>query len=350
MTQAPTAAEIRQARLDNPKTRDRDLAHQLGISEAQLVAAHVGRWATRIHAHPDHLMPQVSKLGEVMALTRNDSAVHERVGTYGEYHSGKHASMVLGKEIDLRIFAKHWVHGYAIEQQTDKGPRRTLQVFDAAGDAVHKVFLRDTSNHDAWNEVVAALKVEDQSEGQQVAARAPAEGAKINPDKRDILLDEWARMTDTHQFNRLASKLGMNRLGAYRLITGERWVRPLEISALEQFLNATSAAGQLVVLFVGNMGNIQIHWGSLDNIKPMGPWLNVLDERFNLHLRGDKIAEVYAIEKPTKRGPAVSVEAFDAEGGIILQIFGQRVDENDDLSSWQKLVDDLPTLKEREIA
>jgi putative hemin transport protein len=350
MTQAPTVAAIRQARLDNPKTRDRDLASQLGISEAQLVAAHVGHWATRIHAHPDHLMPQVSKLGEVMALTRNDSAVHERVGTYGEYHSGKHASMVLGKEIDLRVFAKHWVHGYAIEQQTEKGPRRTLQVFDAAGDAVHKVFLRETSNHDAWNEVVAALKVEDQSKGQEVDARKPTEGARINPEKRDILLDEWARMTDTHQFNRLASKLGMNRLGAYRLITGERWVRPLEIGAVEQFLNATSEAGQLVVLFVGNMGNIQIHWGSLDNIKPMGPWLNVLDERFNLHLRGDKISEVYAIEKPTKRGPAVSVEAFDAEGGIILQIFGQRVDESDDLSSWQKLVDDLPTLKEKEIA
>jgi putative hemin transport protein len=35
----PTAGEIRQARRDNPKMRERDLAAQLGISEAQLVAA-----------------------------------------------------------------------------------------------------------------------------------------------------------------------------------------------------------------------------------------------------------------------------------------------------------------------
>lgn len=347
MTQAPTAAEIRQARLDNPKTRDRDLADQLGISEAELVAAHVGHTATRIDPHPDQLMPQVSTLGEVMALTRNVSAVHERKGTYGEYRAGLHASMVLGKEIDLRIFPKYWVHGFAIEEQTEKGLRRTLQVFDAAGDAVHKIYMREGSNHDAWGDVVAELKLDDQSETISVDPRQPTEAAKENPEKRDILLAEWAKMTDTHQFNRLAAKLGMNRLGAYRMVSGERWVRPLETGAVETFLNAVSAAKQPVVLFVGNKGNIQIHWGTLDNIKPMGPWLNVLDDRFNLHLRGDRVAEVYAIEKPTKRGPAVSVEVFDPEGGLICQIFGQRADEDDDLATWHKLVADLPTLQEQ---
>ncbi len=34
--------DIRQARLDNPTMRERDLALQLGISEAELVAAEVG--------------------------------------------------------------------------------------------------------------------------------------------------------------------------------------------------------------------------------------------------------------------------------------------------------------------
>ena len=92
MTQKPSTADIRQAKIDNAKMRDRDLATKLGISEAELVAAHVGsrdgEIITRINPHPDQLMPLVSKLGEVMALTRNISAVHERVGTYGEYRSG----------------------------------------------------------------------------------------------------------------------------------------------------------------------------------------------------------------------------------------------------------------------
>ena len=105
-------------------------------------------------------MPAVSELGEVMALTRNQSAVHERVGTYGEYRSGLHASMVLGKEIDLRIFAKHWVHGFAVETETEQGVQRSLQVFDAAGDAVHKIFLRTTSTLSKWDDTRRRLETE----------------------------------------------------------------------------------------------------------------------------------------------------------------------------------------------
>ncbi|MEJ8560500.1 ChuX/HutX family heme-like substrate-binding protein [Yoonia sp. GPGPB17] len=275
-------------------------------------------------------------------VTRNESAVHERVGTYGEYHSGAHASMVLGKEIDLRIFSKYWAHAFAIEQETERGLRRTLQVFDAAGDAVHKVFLREDSNHDAWSSVVDSLAI-DGSEKLDVAERTPPEAPKENAAKRDALLSEWAKMTDTHQFMRMTSKLGTNRLGAYRMVAGESWVRPLTNDTPSQLLEAVAKAGQEVILFVGNRGMIQIHWGTLENIKPMGPWLNVLDDRFDLHLRGDHVAEVYAVTKPTKRGAAISIEMFDAAGMLIAQVFGQRSGENNDLSGWEEIVDALPT-------
>ena len=341
MAQKQTAEAIRAARKEDPKSRDRDFADRLGISEAQLVAAHLDYGVRAITADPDKLMPAVSQLGEVMALTRNESAVHERVGTYGEYHSGAHAAMELGKEIDLRIFPKHWVTAFAIEQETENGLRRTVQVFDAAGDAVHKVFLREESKHDAWTDVVESLVIEG-SDTLDVADRLPAEAAKQNPAKRDMLLSEWAKMTDTHQFMRLTSKLGMNRLGAYRMVAGEDWVQPLDLSAPAMLLDAVAQAGQEVILFVGNRGMIQIHWGPLVNIRPMGPWLNVLDDRFDLHLRGDHVAEVYAVTKPTKRGAALSIEMFDATGMLIAQVFGQRSGEDDDLAGWEAIVSALP--------
>ncbi|WP_434290617.1 hemin-degrading factor [Celeribacter sp. SCSIO 80788] len=345
MNKPLTAEDIRAAKSANTGKRDRDLADSLGISEAELVAAHTGQTpgmtVTRIAAHPDAVMPRLTALGEVMALTRNASCVHERVGTFETYKSGPHASMVLGKEIDTRIFPKFWTFGFAIENETEKGIRRTLQFFDASGDALQKIFLRDGSNHDAWQPLVDVLALEDQSPEIAVEPRQPTEDAKINADKRDILVEEWARMTDTHQFNRLAAKLGMNRLGAYRL-AGAPFVRKVKPEAVADFLDAVSAAHQKVVLFVGNRGNIQIHWGTLDTIKPMGPWLNVLDPRFNLHLRGDHLAEVYVVDKPTKRGPAVSLEAFDADGGLIFQCFGQRENDDDDLAQWHQILADLP--------
>ncbi len=345
MTKLDPAA-IRAARAENPNARDRDFAESLGLTEAELLAAHVGHGVTRIASHPDDLMPQISRLGEVMALTRNASAVHERVGTYGEYRAGPHASMVLGDEIDLRIFPRHWVYGFAIDQETDKGRRRSMQVFDAAGDAVHKVFLRETSNLTEWIDVVATLMIDDTAQTLDVSERAAVEAARTNPAKLEVLLDEWAKLTDTHQFLRLTSKLGMNRLGAYRMTAGGRWVRPLVVDAVDRLLGTVSAAGVETILFVGNQGNIQIHWGRLETVKAMGPWMNVLDPRFNLHLRSDHVAEVYAIEKPTKRGPAISVEAFDAEGALILQVFGRKTDSDPDGQKWAELVSALPALSE----
>lgn len=344
MTQTLTLAQIRNAKSDATK-RDRDLAQSLGISEAELLAAHVGATGgfttTRIKFHPDEVMPLIGRLGRVMSLTRNASVVHERVGEFGDYRSGPHAAMVLGREIDTRIFPKHWAYGFAVQAQTEKGLRRSLQFFDHYGEALQKIYLRDGSDADAWAPLVAELRLDDQSPDIAPLPAAAPEGAKGSPDKRATLIADWKRMTDTHQFNRLCAKLGMNRLGAYRMVDSDM-ARPIAPDAVESWLNAVSDAGQSVVLFVGNRGHIQIHWGSLQNIKPMGPWLNVLDPDFNMHLRADRIAEVFVVTKPTKRGPAISLEAFDTEGELIFQCFGERADEQDNLSGWHTILDALP--------
>jgi putative hemin transport protein len=348
MTAPLSAAKIRNAKLGST-LRDRDLADTLGISEAQLVAAFVGQpgahSVTRIQHLPDDVMPQMLALGEVMALTRNTSCVHERVGTFEKYTSGPHASMVLGPDIDTRIFSKHWAFGFAVETHTDSGVRKSLQFFDNSGDALQKIYMRDTSNHDAWAPLIETLRTNDESDVIEVAPRTPLEGARGDADKRETLLEEWAQMTDTHQFNRVTRSLGMNRLGAYRLASGEKWVRPVKPNSSADFLNAVAEARQKVILFVGNQGNIQIHWGTLDTIKPMGPWLNVLDPKFNLHLRDDHVAEAYVIEKPTKRGPAMSFEAFDADGNLIFQCFGQK-GEDGDVTQWANILASLTTQEE----
>ena len=227
--------------------------------------------------------------------------------------------------------------------------RRSLQVFDAAGDAVHKIFIRETSDLTAWEALVGDLALKDQSQTLQVAPRTPTEAAKSNIDKADILRADWAKMTDTHQFLRLTSKLKMNRLGAYR-IAGEPLVRQLQPDTVVQMFEQVRDQGLEVMVFVGNRGCIEIHGGPVQELKQMGPWFNVLDPRFNLHLRSDHIAEVWAVSKPTQRGPAVSVEAFDAEGGLILQVFGRRTGETDHRPAWDALVAGLHSKLETEVA
>ena len=335
-----TPDQIRDVITENPKTRPRDLADKLGVPEGALVAATVGHGAVALLAAPEKLMPAVCSLGEVMALTRNDSAVHEKIGAYDNFHAGEHASMVLTKDIDLRIFGRHWVHAYGVEKEVDGEVRRSLQVFDAAGDAVHKVIMRETSDVAKWDQMLRDLKGAEQEP--VFADRLPVERPKGDPDKADVLRTEWDKLTDTHQFLRLISRLKMNRLGAYR-IAGAPHAVPLDPSAMNVALQAMSATGAQIMMFVGNKGCIQIHSGPIEKLVAMGPWQNVMDPGFNLHLRADHVAEVWLVTKPTKRGPAVSIEAFDARGMLILQCFGLRKEGAEDHSAtFRALAADLP--------
>ncbi|WP_227285123.1 hemin-degrading factor [Boseongicola sp. H5] len=336
-------AALRDAMAENTGLRARDLATKLRVTEGELVAAQVGHGATRIEAHPDRLMPAVCTLGEVMALTRNDSAVHERTGRYETFHPGAHAAMVLGAEIDLRIFPSSWVHAFAVTNQGDTGPSRSLQVFDASGDAVHKIYPRDGTDLAAWDRLVTALATGDPSDRLMPVARQDVEPPRSRPEKAEELRTAWARMTDTHQFLRLVSRMKMNRLGAYH-IAGAPFAEALAPGALNDALIACSESAIPVMVFVGNRGCIQIHSGGIETLKAMGPWQNVLDPRFNLHLRLDRVAETWLVEKPTKRGPALSIEAFDAKGGLILQLFGMRKEGAEDTDAFGDMTRALPRL------
>jgi len=343
-TLRPSPEAIRQARAEAPKTRERDLAERLGISEAQLVAAYLGHGVTAIDANPDRLLPAVERLGPVMGLTRNDHCVIEVDGRYSGYEGGDHAAMVLGAAIDLRLFPRHWGHAFVVEKETETGARRSLQVFDAAGQAVHKIFLRETSDHAAWAGLVDELR-RDGDPWLVTDPPPPAEGARIAPDKAEVLRREWRRMSDTHQFLRLVSKLKMNRLGAYRLARAP-FVRALDPACVPAMLQAVRDAGLPVMIFCGNRGCLQIHTGPVGTLTPLGPWENVLDPGFNLHLRRDRVAELWAVEKPTRRGPATSVEAFGPDGTLICQVFGVARDGADHRPAWQAVVAGLPDARE----
>ena len=133
------------------KARHRDIADTFKISEGELIAVHVGMadddspsilQATRLRPEWSAIIESLEPLGEVMALTRNASCVHEKTGVYRKASHHNQRGLVLGGEIDLRVFYHQWAHGFAVSEQSEQGVQRSLQFFDAAGTAVHKIFLK----------------------------------------------------------------------------------------------------------------------------------------------------------------------------------------------------------------
>ncbi|RYE57030.1 MAG: hemin-degrading factor [Rhizobiaceae bacterium] len=304
----PTPAEIRAYRAENSKMRERDIAANLGVSEAALVAAEVGISAIRIEADPNKLLERAPEFGTVMALSRNESAVHEKIGVYEAITIGEMTSLTLGENIDLRIFNKVWTHAFAVTKTDGENVRRSLQYFDKAGDAIHKIHLRPESNLEAYEAFVADHKHENQS--QHFVAQVFTKLATGRTEGFDVaeLRDQWSKMTDTHEFFAKSVETQMN-----------------------------------LMCFVGNKGIVQIHTGPIQNVAPMGPWLNIMDPTFHLHLRADHIAEAWAVRKPTKDGHVTSVECYDKDGEMVIQFFGKRKEGNVEMAEWRALVEGLPT-------
>ncbi|MFN4116572.1 MAG: hemin-degrading factor, partial [Inhella sp.] len=308
-------------------TRHRDIAHSLGVSEGQLIDAHVGAGADGLQAQRLRgsfaaLLAELKDCGDLMALTRNASCVHERTGVYDRLSvqgtSGQEVGLALGEEIDLRIFYRHWHAGYAVRE----GSNQSLQFFDASGTAVHKIFTRPATEMAAWQALCVRWSALDADAPRWEAPAVKPVAAPPQADAAAFRAD-WAALRDTHEFFGLLKKHGLRRVDALRL-ADPAYAQRLDTTVARVLLQGAAGNGTPIMVFVGNPGTIQIHGGPVQRIAVTGPWLNVLDARFNLHLREDLIAEAWAVRKPTVDGLVSSLELYDADGELIAQFFGQR--------------------------
>ncbi|ULB12429.1 hemin-degrading factor (plasmid) [Cereibacter azotoformans] len=282
-------------------------------------------------AHPDRLIPALDGLGPLVAATANPACRIARTGPYRDYQGGSHASMVFDEAVDLRFFPAHWVQARAVMAEGT----RAIHVFDAAGDAVHCITATEGTDAGRWADLVTRLATDEAPP--PLTERPAPEAPRANPARVDELRADWDRMTDTHQFLRLVARLKMNRLGAYR-IAGEPYARTLAPAAVPQLLRAASADGLPLMAFVGNRGCIQIHGGPIPGLAVDSDRLTVRNPDLSFDLDCARIAEVWAVTKPTRAGPALSVEVFEADGSLIAQLFGLRRAGDAAVAAWDALV------------
>ncbi len=330
-----------QLRSEQPGLRARDAAARLGVSEAELTASRLGTDTVRLRPEWATLLPALGDLGYIMALTRNEHCVHERKGVYRDVTvmgSGQ-MGMVLSPDIDLRLFLSGWASVFAVDEATARGPQRSIQVFDRQGVAVHKVFLTATSDEAAWAPLVERFRAEQQTAELNLQplpqAKAPRDDAEVDA---VALRTEWSQLQDTHDFFALLKRNDVARTQALRL-AGHKWAEPLATVELTNVIEEAGKREVPIMVFVGNKHCIQIHSGPVSNLRWMDTWFNVLDPAFNLHLKTTGLTELWRVRKPSVDGIVTSYEGFDADGELVIQLFGVRkpgVPERDD---WRALAE-----------
>ncbi|MCG6146414.1 hemin-degrading factor [Leptospira bandrabouensis] len=328
-----------------PKLRIRDAAKHLNVSEAELLSTKIGAKVKLLKPDWANFLLSTTNLGYVMALTRNESCVHERKGVYKNLSVNGQTALAVGEDIDLRIFLQDWKYGFYVEETRDNGIMRSFQFFDSKGEAVHKIYQTENSDIDGWETVKNQFVDETQTfttPSTEIKQKTETNDSKEIPN----FLEAWSKLEDTHDFFSLLRKFNYSR--EFSLVAADGKFS-FKISK-EYFLSLMEQVSQLemeIMIFVGNPGMIQIHTGKIQKLEPMGPWFNVLDPEFNLHLRTDHIESVWIVDKPTKDGLVTSVEVFDKEGNLILQMFGKRKPGIPQSDAWYQLTRRYATKRDK---
>jgi putative hemin transport protein len=354
--QNPTALRDAYLQARGQGLRAKDAAEHLGISEGQALlacavhpmspetAAPVVCNATVLDEQWLSQLQGLEAVGTVMALTRNEHVVHERIGVYQRVTGQGGIGMALGPDIDLRLFLRQWHAGFhVVEHKEGHPPAESLQYFDRAGRAVHKVHLRAASDRQAFAALVATHSQVGRSVLFEAAARTPSAplamlaNAQID---RQELANDWAAMRDTHEFFDLLKRHGVGREQSFQLMEGQH-TELLHQGAIEQLLRSAARAAVPLMVFVGNAGCLQIHTGDIERVLVHGEWVNVMDDAFNLHMRHTAVARAWLVHKPTDDGVVTSVEAFDADGDLLMMCFGARKPGQPERADWRALTESL---------
>lgn len=326
---------------NQPNTRIRDAAKILSVSELELLATTLGPETIRLKDDWANILLSCKELGKVMALTRNEGCVLEHKGDFQKIAvhgtSQNQIATVIGP-IEQRVFFGKWKFGFAVVTDSPRGTMRSLQFFDQAGDALLKIYLQEKSNIDAYDNVVAVFRMDNQSSPISVNGFEKVK-SETSVDLREFTYD-WENMKDTHDFFGMLRKYNIHRLDAIKWI-GEKWAYQVDRLAVRRILDAASAEQMPIMIFVGNKGTIQIHQGKVRTIRQLGNWLNVMDPDFNMHLNEEQIDSAWVVHKNTEDGLVSSIELFDKDREMIAQFFGLRKPGLPQNDRWKELVDSM---------
>ncbi|MDQ7732716.1 ChuX/HutX family heme-like substrate-binding protein [Halomonas sp. SpR1] len=335
------------ARAAQPRLPAIEIAERLAISEGELQAARLGRDVWTLPLSPNELAAYLPQLGRVKALTRSRLAVLEQTGDYPELSGGPQTGLLLDPGgLDLRLLYTHWhwaclirdpmpsLHPMPSSHEEEPQWRWSLQIFNQHGCAVHKCFALENPLPRPWG-VLAALGTRDTPAFTQSMPRL-----KRPLPEAPTLASEWGAMRDVHQFFTLLQRHRLERIEANQLMEG-RYTRALPTHALETVLQQATQRELPLMLFVASPGCVQIRTGTLPAPQRARGWLNLFGEQFTLHLDDTAIDQVWQVSKPNRDGGVTSLEAFDAQGSLVLQLYAERQEGRAERREWRQLLDEL---------
>jgi putative hemin transport protein len=267
--------------------RARDAAETLGVTEVELVASTCGSRSAPVRAsrlstaNVAALFPQLATLGVVKTQTRNGCAVLEVVGPF--------------PDACIRPRFEQWRSAFVVHDTSRNATRTSLQLFDARGSAIHKVFLLRESDP------AALAKIEADHTAAGEGATTPRLVSSADPTSSDATTDRAARLEQLRAM-------------------GPDAAHPLSSGALSRLLRSLCEPGSPVTIAVHNAGAAHVHAVRARRAVSKREWLSLLDTGVKLLIHRASITDMWSVRDVA--GTATSLEIFDGERRAAVLSYG----------------------------
>ncbi len=248
------------------------------------------------------MLADLPKLGEVLTVSNNPSAILGRSAEYPEPEfccSALHARSACGSyEIDFQP----WKSALAVSEERPEGFAHFIEFRDYRGVVIHKICLTEKSRGEAF----VAWVEDHQSLG-------------VGPLRPETLLgSRWRNIQQRHWFGLEESE-------------------EVPVDSMENLLRAALEQEMPVRMITGNDGVVQAAEMTPRRICPSGDWVFVSDDRTGLHFAPANIGSVIIHHLPERSSehPLSVLKCFDDEGELCLAVTPPRASA---IPAWNTLL------------
>tara|TARA_Y100000994_G_C15654843_1_gene426935 strand:+ start:262 stop:1212 length:951 start_codon:yes stop_codon:yes gene_type:complete len=281
---------------DNPKVRIRDAAYQMKVSEAELLSTEINETVSFLLIEDmTAFIKDILKVDKIMLLIRSDYVVHEKTIKTKNIRLEDNQIIDLDKNgckiLDFNIDAFEYV--FFQKKMHSNRELKSFQFFDKAGMAILKIYLKG-KDLGFFDEIELKYK--------------------------KIYHYEMQSDLDINNSNLLDSKIKINL--PYDTSNSKATCRNISVKSLRLILENASEMKIPIQIHALGLGTIQYHIDTVRNIVDYGPWINVIDQKFNLHVLGNGLTKASLVQYQFKDCQQYLINFFDKNNTHVLGVTG----------------------------
>lgn len=318
-----------------------EIARELDVSEAELLASRVGFGVIRLVPLWLALFDSIEALGPVQTITQNR---HAAMIKSCDYSPGRNASdewMFFDGGVALGVATKRLAFAFAYEpiDTDEREVSQTIEFYSESGEAVHRVLLTEDSSIDRFYDVVASFLEKEQSDVLEIRSGAtPTTPVALDCDQ---FLEGWANLTSAEELFQFVQKYALSP-GQVMASAGSRFARKVSNKSLQLIFDDVVGSELPIAIHLRNQACIQTCSGRFEKGGIRGGPVGLRNSDAAIHVNEDSISTAWIVEMPGMRTGATSLHVLDRDGASIVEIASAPDRSTLEEDRWRTLLDALP--------